>query len=106
MRSGNHDAPVKRELPDREIECVGRNHSDVDDVGAGFGCAPGERVAETFSGRPHVASDDDAVAGDSSAPLEVEQRYEAAPDCVGDVVVQFGRINSADVVGLEYGGID
>ena len=38
--------------------------------------------------------------------LRTEQRYEAASDGVGDVVAEFGRINAANVVGLENRGID
>ncbi len=62
MRGRDHHAAVEAELSDREVERVGRNHSDVDDVGAGFGCAAGERFAEFLPRRAHVAADDDVRA--------------------------------------------
>ncbi len=57
MRCRDHDAAVERVLSDREIERVGRNHADVDHVGAGFGRAAGEGFEELFARGAHVAPD-------------------------------------------------
>ena len=65
MRSRDHDAAVELELSDREIERIGGNHPDVDDVGAGIGGAACKPVAG-FARRAHVAPDGYARCG--SAP--------------------------------------
>ena len=96
--------PSKLVLADGEVERVGRNHADVDDVGAGFARAARERFEELLPRGAHVAPDGHDRAISPPRPA-AEQRHEAAPDGVGNVIAEFGRINPANVVGLEYRGV-
>ena len=48
-------------LPDSERERVGRDHADVDHVGAGVPDAFDECRRQKWAGDPHVATDDDGV---------------------------------------------
>ncbi len=106
VRRRDHHAAVEGELADGEVERVGRNHPDIDDVGARFGRTTGKGVEQLLARRPHVAADHDGDPFWGCRSAGDDERYEAAPDRVGDVIAHFGRINTADVVGLKYSGID
>ena len=93
MRGRDHHAAVEAVFADGKVERVGRDQADIGDVGAGIGRSARERIEKGDARWPHVAARDDA--------LGPEQRHEAASDAVCDVVVDFGRINPANVVGLE-----
>ena len=93
VRGRDHHAAVEPVFPNCKVQRVRRNQADIGNVGAGIGRSARERIEKGDAGWTHVAARDDA--------LGPEQRHEAAPDAVSDVIVDFGRINPANVVGLE-----
>jgi hypothetical protein len=100
VRSRNHDAAVEIEFADRKVECVGRDHTNVDDVGPRFTRAARKGLAQSVAGWAHVAPHYHTRA------LRPNQWHEAASNGVGRLLAQLGRINAANVVGLENRGVD
>ena len=93
VRRRNHHAAVEAVFADREIERVGRDQADVDDIGAGFHCALGKGRRKRDAGGPHVAPDRDAFSSkhfDEGAPYVADDRF-----------VDLCRIDAAHVVALE-----
>ena len=87
--------PVAR---DGEVHHVGAHHAVVDDVGALLARALDERRGHRRRRQAHVARHGDAPG--------VEVGDEAAADLPRRVLVDFRRIEAADVVGLEDGRVD
>ena len=93
VRRGDADPAVERELADREVEHLGPDEPEVEDVGAAVGCALDCRGSHRRRREAHVAPDRDR------ARLEV--LHIRPPDAIRAVLVQLTRIEPADVVGLE-----
>ncbi len=93
MRGRHGHAAVEPELADREIEHLGADHADVDDIGAAVGRALDQRCGHRRRREPHVAADGD--------PARLELLDVRAPDRVGALLVELGRIEPAHVVRLE-----
>ena len=98
VRGGDHDAAVEPQLADREIDHLRPDHPDVQDVDAGVGGSPDDRRGHGRAGHAHVAPDGDV--------LRLEQLRVGAADRVGALLVELGRVDPADVVGLEDLGIE
>ena len=93
VRGGDLRAAVEPVAHDREVHHVGGAHPVVDDVGALRAGALDERRGNARRRDAHVARHGD--------PLRVEVGDERAADGAGGVLIDFRRIDTADVVGLE-----
>src|SRR5918997_4287865 len=97
---GDHGATWLLEVPDREVQRVGRDEPQVQHVRASLRDAFNEGLHQSLPAQPHVAGDDD------SGPRDAEVGHEGAPDVPGHVLVQAIRVHAPDVVGLEYRLVD
>ena len=61
VRGGDGDAAVETELADGEVDHLGADHPDVEDVGAAVGRALDERRGHRGRGDAHVAADGDPL---------------------------------------------
>src|SRR5215218_9797934 len=98
--SRDHRSTRLFEVPDGEVQRVGRDETHIQDVRAGLGNTLYESFLEGLPGEPHVAGDDDPGAG------ETQVVDEGAADVPGRVLVQVVGIHAPDVVGLEYRLVD
>ena len=98
VRRGDLRAAVVAVARDGVVEHVGAHHAVVDDVGALGAGALDERRRHRGRRQPHVARHRD--------PLRLQIADEAAADLPRRLFVHFGRIQPADVVGLEDGRVD
>ena len=96
---GRHGHPtVETELADGEVEHLRADHPDIEDLGSSFGGAADDCAGHRRRGHAHVAPH-----GDS---LRLELLDVCTADGVRTVLVQLLGIDPADVVGLEYLGIE
>jgi hypothetical protein len=93
VRCGNRDAPVERERADGVVEHLGPDHADVHHVRAAVRGAADGRLRHRGRRQPHVTADGDR--------LRLELLDVGAADRVGALLVELGRIEAPDVVGLE-----
>ena len=91
--AGSEHRRRRVEPPRREVHEVGRDQTELDDVGAGQGGAVGERGRERLRRRPHVPP--------HQHQRGARERDERVPDTAGDVVAEVVGVQPADVVGLE-----
>src|SRR5262249_34540201 len=95
---GNRDPPVEAELADGEVDHLGSDQTELDDVGAAVRRALDHRLRDRRRGETHVPADRD--------PPRLELLDVRAPDAVSAVLVDLGRIDAAHVVGLEHLGVE
>jgi hypothetical protein len=93
VRGRHAHAAVQAELADGVVDHLGAHHPEVEHVGTTVGGALDQRRGHRRCGEPHVPSDRD--------PARLEVLDVRAPDPVGAVLVELGRVDSADVVRLE-----
>ena len=98
VRRGDAHAAVEPELADREVDHLGADEPEVEDVGAAVRRALDQRCRHRGRREAHVPSDRD--------PPRLELLDVAPPDPVCAVLVQLGRVDSADVVRLEDGRVE
>ena len=98
MRGGHADATVERELADGEVDHLRSHHPEVEHVRAAVDGSVDQRGGHRGRREPHVAPDRD--------PPRLEVLDVGAADRVRALFVQFGRIDAANVVGLEDAGIE
>ena len=89
----DHDAAVHLARERREVDDFGAAEADVVDVDAGVQQALLQRLAEQLAREPDVAADDHA--------LRLHELRIRAADTIRDVLVQFVRDATAQVVRLE-----
>src|SRR5918995_890782 len=95
VRSGDHGAARLPEVPDGEIESVGRDEADVQHVRAGFGHTLHKRLLQDLAGEAHVAPDNYAGA------RKVQVVDVGTSHLPGHVLIQGVGVEAPDVVGLE-----
>ena len=93
VRRGDRDAAVEPVLADREVDHLGTDHPDVEDVDARVRGAADHRLRHRRRREPHVAPDSD--------PARLEDSRVRAADPVRAVLVELRRVDPADVVRLE-----
>ena len=93
VRGGDHDPALEIEVADGEVDHLGPDHPDVDDVGARLGRAAHGRLGHRRRREPHVAPNCDR--------LGLELVDVGAADRVGAGLVELVGIDPADVVCLE-----
>ena len=98
VRGGDADAALELELPDRVVDHLGADQTEVEHVGAAVGRALDQGRGHRRRGEPRVAADRDA------ARLEVLDV--GAADRVRALLVQLVLIDAAHVVRLEGLGIE
>ena len=98
MRGRAGDAAVQLERADREVEHLGADLTDIEHLGSAVGGAFGQRGDHLRARHAHVAADGDA--------LRLELFDERAPNGVGAVLVDLGRVDAANVIGLEHLGLE
>ena len=95
MAGRDHDAAVRLEVHDPEIDHLGAAKTDVEHLDAGLFEPPRHGIGKLLARQAHVAPDDDA--------LRVEEFRGRVADAVADVRVELVRNLATDVVGLEAG---
>src|SRR3954447_521812 len=100
VRGGHHGPARLPEVPDGEVERVGRDEPEVEHVRSSLRDALYEGLLQRLAREAHVAGHDDPGA------FEVEVLYEGAADVACHVLVQILRIHATDVVSLEYGLVE
>ncbi len=98
VRGGAGDAAVELQRIDCEVEHLRTDQPDVDHVGASFGCSLRQRRHHLRARDAHVVPDGD--------PLRAEFLDIGPPDRVGALLVDLGRVDPANVVGLEDIGLE
>ncbi len=93
VRGGDHDPAVQRELPDGEVDHLGPDEPEVEDVRAGRRGSLHHRCRHRRGRDAHVAADGDPFR------LEVLDVRTADRPCA--VLVELGGVDPADVVCLE-----
>ena len=93
VRGGDEDAAVEPELADGEVDHLGADQPEVEDVGAGVGGAVDQRGRHRRRGDAHVAPDRD--------PPRLELLDVGAADRVRALLVELAGVDAADVVRLE-----
>ena len=96
MGGGDHGPARLLEVPDGEVERVGRDHPEVQNVGPGFSNAFDKRFFERLATETHVSRDHDP------RPRQPELADECATDVAGDVFIQGVWVDAPDVVGFKY----
>ena len=94
VRRGDLRAAVVAVARDGEVHHVGAHHAVVDDVGALRAGALDERGGHRRRRQPHVARHGDALRA-------ADRLTKPRPICRARLLVDLGRIEAADVVGLE-----
>ena len=94
VRRGDGDAAVETERADGVVDHLRPDQPDVEDVGAAVGRALDRRGLHLRRHRPHVAPDRD--------PPRLELLDVGAADRVRALLVEFVRVDPADVVRLEH----
>src|SRR5215217_5642599 len=98
VRGRDRDPPVEPEVADGEIEHLRPDEADVEDLRAGVHRTALRRRRHRRRREPHVPPDGDPLRGEL---LDV-----GSTDSVRPLLVQLGRINPTDVVGLENLGVE
>jgi hypothetical protein len=83
------------QVPDGEVQRVGRDEPQVQDIRAGPGHPLYKGLLERLTGEAHIATDDDRGA------RETEVVHEGAADVARHVLVELVGIHAPDVVGLK-----
>ena len=96
MRGGHLEAALVAVLADREVEHLGADLAEVDDVRAGVGRAPDRGRRDLGRREAHVAPD--------RHHLRLERGDVSAGECVCTLGVELVWHDSAHVVCLEHGG--
>ena len=95
MAGGNLDTAVDVEMKGGEIDFLGADEADVDDVDAGVHQAFGQRLLERLTGQAHIAAHHDAAG--------FEEFAISAANAACDIFVEFITQPAPDVIGLEAG---
>jgi hypothetical protein len=98
VRRGDRDPAVEPELADREIEHLRADQAELEDVRSAGDRAANRRLGHAGRGDPHVVPDGD--------PPRLKDLDERAADRLCPRLVDVGRVDPADVVGLEHLGIE
>ena len=96
VRGGHLEPALVAVLADREVEHLGADLAEIDDVGAGVGRAPDRGCRDLGRREAHVSPD--------RHDLGLERGDIPAGDCVCTVRVELVWHDSAHVVRLEHGG--
>ncbi len=96
VRGGDHGPARLLQVPDREVERVGGDLTEIEHVCARLRHALYEGAFDGLAGEPHVPGHDYPGA------RQPQMGDEGAADVPRDVLVQAVRVYASDVVGLEY----